>query len=256
MAADPRSRTHPLRRALESVLLIICPKSRSKGSAFLLESGAVVTAAHVVAGTRPRDIVGVNAGGDHVAFSKVVVDDRSDLALLRPTSWEPGGLTLATGPEPDLGAPLWAWGFPFGYLGPKPLLTVGYVAGYKTVTAGRRRVRHLVVNGAFNMGNSGGPVCEPAGMSVVGVVVNKQVPRDPFVESALAALAQQKAGPQFTAVNPRGLSKQMAESELVAEIFSYYGSYLQVMLGEAIALRELRRFLAAHEPDVRPRVAR
>ena len=132
-------------------------------------------------------------------------------------------------------------------------MTVGYVAGYKTVAAGRRRIRHIVVNGAFNMGNSGGPVCEPETADVLGVVINKQVPRDPFVESALAALAQQKTGPSFTAVNARGRSKQMAQSELVAEIFSYYSSCLQVMIGEAVAASDLRRFLAAHERDIRPR---
>src|SRR5262245_43585415 len=94
-----RTSAQPGQQALRSVLLLVCPKTRSKGTAFLLDSGAVVTAAHVVSGSRPKDIVGVNASGDHVAFSRVVADEKSDLALLRPTTRHPGGLRLASGPD-------------------------------------------------------------------------------------------------------------------------------------------------------------
>jgi hypothetical protein len=220
----------------------------------VLDSGLVVTAAHVVAGARARDIVGVDSRGEHVAFTRVVADVCRDLAVLRPAHRRPGSLRLADGREPELGAALWAWGFPFGSAGPAPLVTVGHLAGFRTVRNGRRAVRHLVVNGAFNVGNSGGPLCLHGTTDVVGVVVNKQVPLDPFVDSAITALAQQKAGPQFTAINARGSSRQFAQSELVAEVFAYYRSCLQVMLGEAVAARVVRRFI--HEAEEQMRSAR
>ncbi len=242
--------------ALGSILLVLCPKSGSKGTAFFLESGVVVTAAHVIGKTRPKDIVGVTSSGDHVEFSRVMLDEKSDLALLRPTRQHASGLRLSLDGDPDLGAPLWAWGFPFGYVGPAPLVTVGYLAGHSTSKVGRRHIKHLIVNGAFNIGNSGGPICREDSADVVGVVVNKKLPLDPFVDSALEALAQQKVGPLFTAVNANGSSKPLTQSELLSEVFAYFRSCLQVMIGEAVSVRELRRLLSAHEREMRPRGAR
>jgi S1-C subfamily serine protease len=66
------------------------------------------------------------------------------------------------------------WGYPFGYNGTSPLLSVGYVAGFREVPAedGKgKATKHIIVNGAFNHGNSGGPLLVAQDNQVVGIVV-------------------------------------------------------------------------------------
>jgi hypothetical protein len=48
----------------------------------------------------------------------------------------------------------------------------------------------------------------------------------------------------------------LTQSELLSEVFAYFRSCLQVMIGEAVSVRELRRLLSAHEREMRPRGAR
>ena len=147
-------------QAMQSVLLLMCPKTGSKGTGFLLTSGCVVTTAHVVERSRPGDIWGLDARGRRMTFSRVIADAGVDLALLRPSEPTFGDFELAAVGKLELGLPLWAWGFPFGYVGPTPLVSVGHVAGYSAKRVRRRLVPQVVINGAFNVGNSGGPfVC-------------------------------------------------------------------------------------------------
>jgi S1-C subfamily serine protease len=240
---------------MRSILLLVCPRTGSKGTAFVLKSGCVVTAAHVVEGSRPRDIVGIDAMGGHVAFSRVVADGGIDVALLRPTHEVPGELELAPDRGPDIGSTVWAWGFPFGYVGPTPLVSVGYIAGYSARRVRRRLVKQIVVNGAFNMGNSGGPLCAVGATQVVGLVSSKHLPPNQFIDSALRALADQRTGPRLLAVNARGSTKSMTQSEVVAEVLTQYRTFLQVMIGEAVAASEVSRFLASHAREVLPRWA-
>jgi trypsin-like peptidase len=241
-----------LRDAMSSILLVMCPKTGSKGTGFVLKSGCAVTAAHVVDGCKPRDIVAVDASGNRVNFSHVVADAHIDLALLKLTRRRDSGLELASERRPELGMPVCAWGFPFGYLGPAPLLSVGHIAGYSSKRVQRRSISCVVVNGAFNIGNSGGPLCSVDDMRVVGVVAGKHIPMNPFVDSALKALADNKAGPRFLAVNARGRSRHLTQSEIVAEVFAHYRDYLQVMIGEAVAAREVSRYLSSHSHEILP----
>jgi len=57
------------------------------------------------------------------------------------------------------------------YNGIQPLLSVGYIAGFRSVTKGGKTSKHLIVNGAFNQGNSGGPLMMAQNNRVGGVVV-------------------------------------------------------------------------------------
>jgi trypsin-like peptidase len=238
------------REAIASILLVICPKTRSKGTAFVLKTGCAVTTAHVIEGCKPRDIVAIDASGNRVRFSHVVIDPQIDLALLKLTKPRSCGLELAPDGKPPLGTPVCAWGFPFGYIGPTPLLSVGHVAGFSSKVVRRRPINYVVVNGALNIGNSGGPLCSVDDMKVVGVVTGKHLPMSPFVESALKALAGNKTGPRFLAVNAHGRSRHLTESAIVAEVFAHYRDYLQVMIGEAVAAREVNRYLTMHADEI------
>src|SRR5260370_28516576 len=57
------------------------------------------------------------------------------------------------------------------YNGIQPLLSVGYIAGFRSVTNAGKTSKHLIVNGAFNQGNSGGPLMMAQNNRVGGVVV-------------------------------------------------------------------------------------
>ncbi len=128
------------RPAIRSVFLLYCPKTRMKGTGFLLSEGLIVTNNHVVEGCTAEEIRANPFGAQEFGFSKMAIDKDVDLALLSPSKHLTGGLELGSDRDPPLGTSVTAWGFPLIYNGPAPLLRVGYVAGYtsKTERAGRR----------------------------------------------------------------------------------------------------------------------
>lgn len=231
------------RAAVDSVLMLLCPKTASKGTGFLLDCGLVITTEHVVEGLRPRDIVGVDRLGNHVPFRRVFIDADRDLAALRPTHRPVGGLSLSEQDAPEPGRAVTTWGFPLGHFGTEPLLSVGYVAGASAVRTRRRHVRQLVVNGAFNAGNSGGPLFLAGGDRVIGVVVSKHVPLSPFVGSAIDALAANPSGQTYVAQDASGRKRKYVESQLIAEVFQYLHGLAQVMIGQAVCASEIRQFV-------------
>lgn len=238
------------RNAIKSVVMLVCPKTSSKGSAFVLKSGSVGTAAHVVEGCVAGDVIGIDAAGKQFRFSKLVEDKRRDLALLRPAVALSGGLDLAPDKDPDLGSGVSTWGFPLGFNGPAPLLSVGYMAGFKADGDQASPVKHLVVNGAFNPGNSGGPLFLAGGDKIIGVVVSKHAPLTPFVVSAIDVLSKNSSGVVFEYADGQGNKKQFVESQIVAEVLTYFRNLSQVMIGEAVAVSELRAFMNSREKEI------
>jgi hypothetical protein len=169
---------------------------------------------------------------------------------LTPTTSLKGGLLLGEDNAPSVGTVVSTWGFPLGYNGPAPLLSVGYLSGFsanprpprKTET-GNQVVKHLVVNGAFNPGNSGGPLFKANDDRVIGLVVSKHVPMTAFQLSALKALASNQSGVVFNATDKNGKNISFVESQLVADLLDGYKKLAQVMIGEAVSVSELRAFL-------------
>lgn len=130
---------------------------------------------------------------EHIQFSDIKMDSERDLAALIPSMKLKGGLLLSEETNLSVGQIVWTWGYPLGYNGPAPLLSVGYLSGfvgYPKNPNSKEFVKHLVVNGAFNAGNSGGALFLTNSDKVIGVVVNKALPLfTPFVKSAVAAFA-------------------------------------------------------------------
>lgn len=143
------------RKSLNAIYLIACPNI-GFGSGFLLDTGIVVTNVHVVATCTEQTLVGISTTNKHVKFSSIIRDDGRDLALLVPAEKLSNGLKLAAKDGPAPGTTVSTWGYPLGYNGISPLLSVGYVSGYREDTSSGKAVKHIVVNGAFNHGNSGG----------------------------------------------------------------------------------------------------
>ena len=97
-----------------------------------------------------------------MTVANIVTDAVLDLALLSLSkAVNAPALPLSTTDEFSIGAQVSTWGYPDGYHGLAPLLSSGYVAGVDRVkVAGEKTVSRLVINAAFNLGNSGGPLLE------------------------------------------------------------------------------------------------
>lgn len=232
------------RAAVRDVYMIVCPAASQKGTGFLVDSGVVVTNEHVVRGCGASQLIGVSSNGARIAFSALRIDQSRDLAALTPAKPLKGGLRLGSTRNLNIGAMVRTWGFPLGYNGPPPLLSVGYLSGFNAAQVGGANVKHLVVNGAFNSGNSGGPLFAGVDNTVVGIVVAKALPNfTPFMQSAITAFANNQSGVVFTGTDATGKPISLVESQLVAQIVMSVRDMAQVMIGEAVAVEELRQFL-------------
>lgn len=238
-AAGPAGRV-----AVESVYMVVCQRTGSKGSGWLHKSGQIVTNEHVIRGCGPLDVTLVSSLGVQHPVARLVVDSGHDLALLSPSSALAGGLEIDQSTDLEVGMAVHTWGFPLGYNGPAPLLSVGYLAGFIERPSASGPNKHLVVNGAFNPGNSGGPVFAAGSNRVRAVVVSKHAPISQFHESAIEALAQNKSGVVFTGTDGAGNPVTFVESQIVADLIKYFRGLTQVMIGEAISAETLTIFLS------------
>jgi len=238
---------------VKSVLLIECRKIGRKGTAFLLTRGTVVTNFHVVEGCTAEELWARSPMGKTVSFTKMATDDKRDLAILRPSESLEGGLELGPDAEPSPEAKVKTWGFPLSYEGFAPILSMGYVAGYIPRMAGDRTVKHLVVNGAFNPGNSGGPLILEASNRVVGIVVTKWTLFSPDIETFILGLNNSRtmtAG-GVTQTLPDGTKRSLSNEQVTALALQNFYEVSQVMIGEAISVSELRAFLREKEASLR-----
>ncbi|RWU09226.1 trypsin-like serine protease [Pseudidiomarina gelatinasegens] len=219
--------------------MINCHATGAKGSGFLLENGLIVTNEHVVRGCSIEQITITSAFGDQVSVSQGWLDSDRDLAILRPSIAQCGGLSIAREAKLQVGESVTTWGYPLGYNGPAPLLSVGYLAGFISHRTGKGVKKHLVVNGAFNSGNSGGALFRASDNKVIGIVVSKHAPISQYHQSAIEALAKNNSGVVFHASDENGQKTSFVESQIVAELLVHMRSLTQVMIGEAIAAEEL-----------------
>ena len=227
---------------IDAVYMVLSTRTRQKGTGFVIKNGAVVTNEHVARGSGAPDIVAISAYNERIDFVEVRTDPLRDLALLVPRRKLDGGLPIDTQVTPEVGTQVITWGIPLGYSGLNPLLSVGHIAAYREHVAGAIGVKHIVVNGAFNQGNSGGPLLRADGKSVIGVVSAKHAPLSDFQKSALTVLAQQKSGMIYNAIRDDGSKVQFTEAQLVADLLEGLLQLTQVMIGEAVAASELVDF--------------
>jgi hypothetical protein len=240
------------RKAIEAVYVIECGPMR--GSGFLLASGRqIVTNAHVIASCAASDLAVKSFRDKLVTISKLIVDNERDLAILQTSEPIKGGLELGEHKSLQLGKVVTAWGFPLTHGGGTPLLTVGYVSGFDAIAVGKRKVKHVVVNGAFNPGNSGGPLFIADDTRVVGIVVWKQIFLPPWIQPVLKGFEEQsKYGMSsgLTQTLPDGTQKQLMETQVIGYILDSFYDQVQVMIGEAISVDELRALLKERKEEL------
>lgn len=240
------------RNSIKSVYMMVCPATQKKGTGFLIESGSIVTNEHVVNGCTGANIEAYPSTGGKVLFSDMAVDADRDLAVLRPKQTLTGGLALGSEASLNLGQSLTTWGYPLIYSGPAPILSVGYAAGFnaakvKTKAGTERVVKHIVVNGAFNPGNSGGPVFMANDNKVVGVVVWKMRILSQTVPTVIDGFKKGGAvrtSGTFSMTMPDGTKRGVTDQEATAMVLEEFYNTVQVMIGEAISVSELKDFLA------------
>ncbi len=211
----------------------------STGSGFLLENGYIVTNRHVINGCPVGGITAISSLGNMMGFSDMTVGTKRDLAVLEPVEELEDGLSLTDSDDLKVGSRVETWGFPLGHSGPSPLLSVGYLAGFDQSQNG---VKQLVVNGAFNNGNSGGALFSENRDEVIGVVVAKHAPLTPFQRDAMEVLRNQNSGFMYTATDQTGNETQLSQAQIVADILDGFKQLTQVMIGYAIDSHELEQF--------------
>jgi S1-C subfamily serine protease len=231
--------------AAQSVVRIICPSKNRAGTGFLHKSGRIVTAAHVVEGCTSTDFFLLTSSGVKVASTNVLADTVLDLAIISPSlELHVPSLPLGTDQGLAVGSQVSVWGYPAGYNGGMPLLTVGYLSGIDRIpTPVGLSPSRWVVNAAFNSGNSGGPMVRIEDGTVIGVVSSKLAPIPPRVESALEALSKTQAGAGYTSVEADGTKKELLEGQVVAEVLQYLRGQTQLVIGHAVTVDDLKGFL-------------
>ncbi|MDD5687001.1 MAG: serine protease [Elusimicrobia bacterium] len=232
------------RQCVKSVYMIINKSNSMKGTAFLLKNGPLVTNEHVVRGGNNSNIIIISPFNEIIKIKNILHDENRDLSMLIPENKLDGGLVLSS-EDILVGNEVLTWGFPLGYNGPAPLLSVGHISGYSSYPRNDKKgfVKHIVVNGAFNPGNSGGPLFRANDDKVIGIVVSKHAPLTEYIDSAIKALANNPSGMIYSATNSNGEKVNYSEAQIVADILIYYRELSQVMIGEAISVSELQEFI-------------
>jgi S1-C subfamily serine protease len=185
------------RGVIRAVLRIECGKDNTKGTGFAIGNGEVITTnSHVVGTCTAEDLVGISSVKEQpVRFTVLARDSNRDLALLCAGQPPPYTLKLSGDEHPDVETEVETWGYPLRYNDTAPILSRGYVAGYrldvKRPEGGQPGdpVSRIIVNGALNPGNSGGPLIDRATHKVIGVVVEKWFLFSPNIESVIKGLA-------------------------------------------------------------------
>jgi S1-C subfamily serine protease len=179
----------------------------------------------------------------------VATDVDNDLALLRPKEKLEAGLSIVDDKATVMiGDTVEFIGYPGGYEGAMPMLGVGYIAAVglsPPVRPGKPVVRGFV-NGAFNQGNSGGPVIDLQTQTVVGVVHAKVAPMPAEVRGALNALKNQNSGFQYT-VTVGGKQFNVTEAQVVESVLEHFKNQVQLVVGVMILPEHIRKFLIAHK---------
>jgi S1-C subfamily serine protease len=229
------------KKVIKSVLMLYCPKDGMKGTGFVLSGGGIVTTnSHVVASCSAQELVGISSVAEDVKFVDMKTDPNRDLALLCPSKPLPFSLELNGDENPLVETEVETWGYPLSYKGPAPLLSRGYVAGYAMGKDSNGQptnppVQHLIVNGAINLGNSGGPLIERTTGKVIGIVVQKWTLGSALTPKIIDGLQNSKTA----TLGGLPVSNEAALAIALKEI--YVAS--QVMIGEAISVSELNALI-------------
>jgi S1-C subfamily serine protease len=233
--------------AIPSVFRVLIPAKSRSGTAFLHKGGRLITASHVIENCSFQEVALISSRGEKFGVKKIVSDQDHDLALVTPdTKMNAPSLPLSSTEKFAVGLQVSSWGYPAGYKGQKPLFMSGYLSGVDLVETGDgKSTARWVINAAFNNGNSGGPLVEIERGEVIGVVSSKLAPLPKDIESALAALKNQKSNFVFERKLQDGTRVRMSEAQVIEFVLEYLRSQTQLVIGYAVTIVDLRNFLSS-----------
>lgn len=237
--------------AVDSVFRVIRISAKTGGTGFLHKSGNILTAAHVVGDSDAKDIRIITSRNEKLEIEKIEKDPDIDIALLYPKKpIKASCFAISQKDTLDVGIQVTTWGYPSGYNALNPMLSVGYLSGEDVVQSPTgKRVKRLVINAAFNGGNSGGPLIDVESGEVMGIVASKLAPLPPYILSALEAMKTNSSGVVYTKTLPDGTKEQMVEGQVIQEILQFLRSQTQLVVGHAILPGDIRAFLKKHKLD-------
>ncbi|HEY7098264.1 MAG TPA: serine protease [Terriglobales bacterium] len=247
------------RSVIKSVLMIVCRKDSLKGTGFVVSGeGIVTTNSHVIGSCSAEQLEGISSVSQNpIKFSKLVRDPNRDLALLCPTNQLSFSLDLSGDETPTIDTEVETWGYPLRYQDPAPILRRGYVAGYTLAKDSNGQpknppVQHLIVNGALNPGNSGGPLINRETGRVIGTVVEKWALWSPNVEMAIKGFANSaiRSSGTFSGTDANGKQVFVSDQAVLALVLKEFYDASQVMVGEAISVSELNVFIKEKKQEL------
>ena len=179
-----------------------------------------------------------------IAVTNLAMDQNLDIALLAPAiPITAPSFSINTNDVSDVGAPVITWGYPAGYSGMVPLLSAGSVSGFQEFVSNGTNINRMVVNAAFNSGNSGGPLLDVESHTVIGIVVSKMAPIPPNVQSEIDALKNNSYGMMYNGTDSSGKTVTVSEAKILADVIEYLRSQVQLVIGYAVPAKDLRKFL-------------
>ncbi len=232
--------------ASRAVVRLLCPAQNSASSGFLHKSGNIITAYSAVQDCGfPAMVL---ADGTVSPVTVVASDQYHDIALVKPSApMDAKALPIAPGNTFKIGMQVSSWGFPSGYFGLTPMLSVGYLAGTDTNQIGPGKiVRQWVVNGQFNGGNTGGPLIATETGEVFGVMTTKLAPLTVDTTAMIRALENSTAGPAYAGTTSDGKQVTVTEGQLVGKVVNELRRQVQLVVGKAAMHDDLVAFLKAN----------
>lgn len=224
--------------ALTSVFKVDCGDGSNWGTGFLDKSGFVVTAFHVVKQCPYPRLR--NSTQPAAAATVWASSDALDLALLKPqVKLMQQPFEFEDAKSIPIGVEVVIWGFPEGYAGDTPLLGTGYIAGFDVCQQTRDRI---VINGAINHGDSGGPVIDARNGKVIGVSVSKVVPLRDITMVELDAMGSNPSGVQNQFAF-KGERMQRSDAQIIADISGDLAHQVQLVVGCAVTIEDVRKFV-------------